>query len=45
MKRSSNRISIRDKRIQSELDNDIQSKSDNNLYSPFAELNIIVKAI
>ena len=44
MKRSSNRISIRSKRIQSELDNNIQFKLGDNLLSSFAELNIAVKA-
>ena len=44
IKRSNNRTSIRSKRIQSELDNDIQSKLSDNLYSPYAGLNVAVKA-
>ena len=44
MKRSNNRISIRNKRIQFKLDNDIQSKLDNNFYNSFVELNVVVKA-
>ena len=44
MKRSNNRILTRSKRIQSEFNNDIQSKLDNNLYSSFVELDIVVKA-
>ena len=44
MKRSSNRISVRNKGIQSKLDNDIRSKSVNNLHSPYAGLFAVVKA-
>ena len=44
MKRSSNRISICSKRIQSKLDNDIRSKLVNNLHSLYARLFATVKA-
>ena len=44
MKRSNNRTSIRSEKIQSKLDNDIQSKLSDNLHSPYVELNTVVKA-
>ena len=44
MERSSNRISIRSKSIQSELNDDIQSESSDSLRSPYAGLNAAVKA-
>ena len=44
IERSNNRISIRSKNIQSNLNNDIQSKSSNSLRSLYIELNIVVKA-
>ena len=44
MERSSNRISVRSKDIQSDLNDDIQSESSDSLRSPYVGLNAAVEA-